>query len=311
MTAGADLRLARAAVFTAVCVTLSAAGHSLTGGQSMPLWSLGVGFAVVFAVAAPLAGRERSLPGIAALLAAGQVALHTLFACERPAGGGAAATPSGHAGAHGAELRSLAARLLCEEQSAGRISDSRARQVVSDAGLDAGRLGGPAGHGGHAAQAGHGGHGGMAHHAGAGHAGHAGHDAAGSAVSAADSPLECLRTAADAALSLFDGPMLVSHVLAALVLGWFLHRGETALWRLVRLSARSARTAARHVRASLGAVVSYVRALRGGLVPEPPARTGHLSTREHGTARSVLLNHSVNRRGPPRRSRHESFALAA
>lgn len=296
MTAGADLRLVRAAVFTAVCVTLSAAGHSLTGGRPMPLWSLGLGFAVVFAVAAPLAGRERSLPGIAALLAAGQIALHTLFACERPAAA-AGAGPSGgaHAGAHGAELRRLAARLLCDEQSAGGMSETRARQVLADAGIDAGRLSGHAGHGTHGA-----------------HAGHAGHEAAGSATSAADTPLHCLRIAADAALSLFDGPMLLGHVLAALVLGWFLHRGEAALWRLVRLSARSARTAVRHVRASLRTVLTYVRALRGGPLPDLPPRTaGSRETREHGTALSVLLHHSVNRRGPPPRSRQQSFALAA
>ncbi|OEU90331.1 hypothetical protein DB35_03465 [Streptomyces abyssalis] len=297
MTAGADLRLVRAAVFTAVCVTLSAAGHSLTGGQRMPLWSLGLGFAVVFAVAAPLAGRERSLPGIAALLAAGQLALHTLFVCDRPADGGAPARSSaGHGGAdagsaHGADLRSLAARLLCDEQSARTMSHSRARQVVSDAGLDAGRAGGQSGHTGHAA--------------------HAGHEAAGSAASSADTPLECLRSAARAALSLFDGPMLLGHVLAALVLGWFLHRGEAALWRLVRLSARSARAAVRHVRASLGAAAACVRALRGDLIPRMPAGNGRRDAEAHGTARSVLLHHSVSRRGPPRCRRQESFALAA
>lgn len=311
MTAGADLRLVRAAVFTAVCVTLSGAGHALTGGQPMPLWSLGAGFAVVFAVAAPLAGRERSLPGIAALLAAGQIALHTLFACERPASGGVSA-PSAHAGAHGARLRELAARLLCEEESAGRISAARARQVVSDAGLGTGAAG-PAGHAGHIE---HAAHGGMAHHAEhmehLGHAGNAGHDTAGSALAGAGTPLECLRSAAHAALSLFDGPMLLAHVLAALLLGWFLHRGEAALWRLVRLSARSARTAVRHVRAVLGALAAYLRALRGGRpLPEAPARARPLDTPGHGTARSVLLHHSVCRRGPPRGAQHESFALAA
>ncbi|NLU76262.1 hypothetical protein HCC61_27100 [Streptomyces sp. HNM0575] len=310
MTAGADLRLVRAAVFTAVCVTLSAAGHSLTGGQHVPLWSLGLGFAVVFAVAAPLAGRERSLPGIAALLAAGQVALHTLFSCERTAAGtgaGASAMPSGpaHAGAHGlshgAGLRDLAARLLCDEQPAGGISQSRARQIVSDAGLDADRL---AGHAHHAGQ--HMGH--------AGHAGHAGHEAAGGAASAAEAPLECLRSAAHAALSLFDGPMLLGHLLAALVLGLFLRRGEAALWRLVRLSARSARSAVRRVKASfgaLGAALAFVRALGGGLLPPMPAPTWFRYAQDHGTARSVLLDHSLNRRGPPRRAPHESYSLAA
>lgn len=313
MTAGADLRLARAAVFTAVCVTLSAAGHSLTGGHSMPLWTLGLGFAVVFAVAAPLAGRERSLPGIAALLTAGQILLHTLFACGRQVTG-AAATPAGsphgtHAGSEGIELRSLAARLLCNEQSPGRMSDARARQVVSDAGLDAGRLGGHAGNAGHTGNAGHGSHGSFADHAG--QAGHAGHEAAGSAAASADTPLECLRTAAHAAVSLMDGPMLLGHILAALALGWFLHRGEAALWRLVRLSARTAREAVRHVRASLGSALAHVRDRRSGPIPEMPARTGFLDAHLHGTARSVLLQHSVNRRGPPHGTQQESFALAA
>ncbi|WP_314176147.1 hypothetical protein [Streptomyces winkii] len=294
-------------------MTLSAAGHSLTGGQHMPLWSLGVGFAVVFAVAAPLAGRERSLPGIAALLAAGQIALHTLFACGRPVVAGTAVSGGGGGGghAHGTEVRSLAAELLCDEQAARGMSESRARQVVSDAGLDARELGGHGGHGGHAGHA-HAGHMDHAAHAGpGGPLGHAGHEAAGSAASAADTPLECLRSAAHAALSLFDGPMLLGHIAAALVLGWFLHRGEAALWRLVRLSARSARTAVRHVRASLGEALACVRALRHGLVPEPPKRTRPRDAREHGTARSVLLHHSVNRRGPPRGPRQKSFALAA
>ncbi|MCH6161544.1 hypothetical protein [Streptomyces marispadix] len=306
MTAGADLRLVRAAVFTAVCVTLSAAGHSLTGGQRMPLWSLGLGFAVVFAVAAPLAGRERSLPGIAALLAAGQLALHTLFSCGRAAAGsGAASSAPAHAGTHGTHttgLRQLAAALLCDEPPGG-ISESRARRIVSDAGFDADKLTGHAGHSGH---------GDMAQHAH--HAGHAGHEAAGGAASAADAPLECLRSAAHAALSLFDGPMLLGHLLAALLLGWFLRRGEAALWRLVRLSARSARSAVRHVASSfgaLGAALAFVRALRGGLLPDMPARASFRHTREHGTASSVLLNHSVNRRGPPCRAPHESYELAA
>ena len=66
-------------MFAAVCVVLSAGGHVLASCAAVPLWTLGVGFLAVFAVAAPLAGRERSLPGIAAALAAGQLGLHALF----------------------------------------------------------------------------------------------------------------------------------------------------------------------------------------------------------------------------------------
>src|SRR5213595_1120647 len=75
----ADLRLLRAAVFAAVCVMLSAAGHVLGSTATVPLWTLSLGFLAVFCVALPLAGRERSLPGIAATLGAGQIALHSLF----------------------------------------------------------------------------------------------------------------------------------------------------------------------------------------------------------------------------------------
>ncbi|WP_181765548.1 hypothetical protein [Streptomyces albidus (ex Kaewkla and Franco 2022)] len=302
MTAGADLRLLRTAVFTAVCVTLSAGGHSLTGGGRIPYWSLGAACAVIFVIALPLAGRERSLPGIAGLLAAGQLGLHTLFSCAPAPSGSAAAGAHSHGGI---DVRGLAARLLCGEESAGRISESRARQVVSDAGIDPGRLSGGTGMSGHE---------GLAHHHAAGHASHhpAGHgaDAAGSAMSAADTPLECLRSAAHAALSFFDVPMLLGHLMAALVLGWLLRRGETALWQLVRLSARSARGAGVHVRA-LGTAFALVRVLRGGLLPDLPQEHCFEGTCEQRAPRSVLLHHSVHRRGPPRTGPQESFALAA
>ena len=64
--AGRDVRVLRAAVFAAVCVVLAAGGHALGSCVSIPLWTLGAGFLVVLAVAVPLAGRERSMPGIAA-----------------------------------------------------------------------------------------------------------------------------------------------------------------------------------------------------------------------------------------------------
>ncbi|MFJ3231300.1 hypothetical protein [Streptomyces sp. NPDC086787] len=86
---GDRLRILRAAVFAAVCVVLAAAGHTLASCGTVPLWTLGAGFLGSLALVAPLAGRERSLPGIAALLALGQTVLHTLFGLSRqgmPAG---------------------------------------------------------------------------------------------------------------------------------------------------------------------------------------------------------------------------------
>ncbi|MBB1242323.1 hypothetical protein GL263_01845 [Streptomyces durbertensis] len=124
--ASAGLRLLRAAVFTAACVALSAAAHLVAGGGAVPLWTLGVAVAAVFAVAAPLAGRERALPGIAAGLALGQVALHTLFTT----GHLLAARGSRDDG----RLIELARGLLCGERAAA-LSLPQARAVLADAGL--------------------------------------------------------------------------------------------------------------------------------------------------------------------------------
>ncbi|MFI0738135.1 hypothetical protein ACH4PU_08545 [Streptomyces sp. NPDC021100] len=127
--AGADLRLLRAAVFTAVCVLLSAAGHALASCAPVPVWTLAAGFAVVFGLVAPLAGRERSLPGIAACLAVGQVALHALFAVGQR--GPEASPRTGHDG----PLVSFAGRLLCNQRPPA--SAAEARRILTDAGLGA------------------------------------------------------------------------------------------------------------------------------------------------------------------------------
>ena len=129
---GGDLRVLRAAVFTAVCVVLAAAGHAIVSCAAVPLWSLGAGFLAVFAVAAPLAGRERSLPGIAVLLTVGQTALHTLFGLGQH--GTAAATTSTSADA---SLVARAARLVCGA-SVATLSPAQAQRILADARLDTG-----------------------------------------------------------------------------------------------------------------------------------------------------------------------------
>lgn len=123
--AGKDLRLLRAAVFAAVCVVLSAAGHVLASRESVPLWSVTAGFLVVFAVAVPLAGRARSLPGIAALLAAGQLTLHTLFGI----GQHGPALPSAPSDA---SLIAQAAQLMCGA-GAVAIGPAQAQRILTDA----------------------------------------------------------------------------------------------------------------------------------------------------------------------------------
>ncbi|CAL9494397.1 hypothetical protein ACH4LN_07435 [Streptomyces albus] len=292
MTAGTDLRVLRAAIFAAVCVTVSAAGHLLAADAAIPPGPLALGFGCVFLVALALAGRERSLPGIAALLAVGQFALHLVFSLgSTPPAGGSGQAAGGSPG-HPGGVRALAGKLLCNHSAMG-MSEAEARRVVARAGLDP-----------QAAAAATGGA------EGAGHAGHAGvHAVTGTPFP--ETPLDCLRDAARAAVGMFDAPMLLGHLCAALLLGLLLRRGEAALWRLVRLSADTAAAADELVAAlALGRALAYVRALHAGLLPRTPPRSASGPPRDEVAPPSVTLEHSLARRGPPAR-RADAFLLAA
>ncbi|MFF4256430.1 hypothetical protein ACFY1L_35035 [Streptomyces sp. NPDC001663] len=128
---GRDLRILRAAVFAAVCVVLAAAGHTLASCATVPLWTLGAGFVGTALVVVPLAGRARSLPGIAALLAGGQTVLHTLFGLgQHTTSAGGMSMPS----MSDASLVERAARLVCGTTAAA-ISPAQARRILADARL--------------------------------------------------------------------------------------------------------------------------------------------------------------------------------
>ncbi|MHA5048009.1 hypothetical protein [Streptomyces sp. SD15] len=131
---GYEVRTLRAAVFAAVCVALAAAGHGIASCTTVPLWTLGAGFLAVFAVAAAPAGRERSLPGIAALLAVGQTALHTLFGLGTTTVG---SSVSGSMSMADASLVERAARLVCGTTAAA-ISPAQAQKILADARIDTG-----------------------------------------------------------------------------------------------------------------------------------------------------------------------------
>jgi hypothetical protein len=73
------MRTARAAVFAAVCVGISAAGHGWMSGMTITPTGLAIGATAVLAVAYLAAGRERHWPGITATLLAGEIGLHELF----------------------------------------------------------------------------------------------------------------------------------------------------------------------------------------------------------------------------------------
>ncbi|MDT9681520.1 hypothetical protein RND61_05445 [Streptomyces sp. TRM76323] len=89
---GTQLRGVRAAIFTALVVTLSAASHVLLSRVPLPLTAVLAVAAGVFAAAYALAGRERGYGPIAGLLVPLELAADTVFtagqhACYGPSGG--------------------------------------------------------------------------------------------------------------------------------------------------------------------------------------------------------------------------------
>ncbi|MGW1976059.1 hypothetical protein [Streptomyces sp. NPDC001889] len=124
---GAGPRLLRAAVFTAVCVALSAAGHVVASCAAVPWWTLAVGFLGVFALVLPFTGRARSLPSVIVALGAGQLALHALFGLSQNHRLRMPQTTDD-------ALLTMAAKLVCGA-GASSLSPSDAHRVVTTAGL--------------------------------------------------------------------------------------------------------------------------------------------------------------------------------
>ena len=85
------LRATRSAVFAAVCVGLSAAGHVWMSGRGLPLWALVLAFAAVGAAGHALAGRQRGFASIGALMLAGECGLHLLFIAAQGPGSASSA----------------------------------------------------------------------------------------------------------------------------------------------------------------------------------------------------------------------------
>ncbi|MEU7032362.1 hypothetical protein ABZ958_01575 [Streptomyces sp. NPDC046237] len=104
---GKRLRGLRAALFTALVVTLSAGSHVLLSQVPLPLLTVGLLSVGVFAVAYALAGRERRFWPIAGLLVPLELAADTVFTagqtvCYGPSGGPVAGS-----------LRSVGVDVLC------------------------------------------------------------------------------------------------------------------------------------------------------------------------------------------------------
>lgn len=224
MTVGRSLRGTRAAVFAAVCVALSAAGHVWMSGRGIPPWSLALAFAVVAGCGYALAGRQRGLVSICALMLAGEWAQHLLYtAAQGPA-----------------PLSAMQQRML---QTYAALPPSARRIPLADwicgmTGMDAGSL--------------------------------------------------SARLAAELMAGHGFG-MIAVHGVAGLLSAWWLWRGESASYCLLRWVSAHA--------VPLPALVW----LAAAPVPDEPAtRLGAVPAEERFPARSLLLlSAAVVRRGPP------------
>jgi hypothetical protein len=163
------LRTLRAALFTALVVTLSVGSHVLLSSAPLPPVTVAALGAAVFVLAYALAGRERGFGGIAALLVPLELAADTLFTtgqhlCYGPSGGPVAGalrsfgvdvlcggTPVGAAFAHAAPQERLGSLLASPDRRAplaaarGARGGRAARRPVAAAGRV--RAGGPAPYG--------------------------------------------------------------------------------------------------------------------------------------------------------------------
>lgn len=268
---GHDLRVLRTAVFAAVCVVLAAAGHVLASLAPIPLWTLGVGFLGAAVVAAPFTGRDRSLPAIVAVLAVGQTALHTLFGLGQHTSAASASARGVPTTVSDAALVDHAAHFVCGATTA--LSPAEAHRILTDARV-------------HPELTGH-------------------------AVAAHQHPADAMSAAAGSSAALLPSlSMLLGHVLAAVVAGWLLRRGDLALLRLLEMPALSARTVAEGALVrSLRGALALARALYAGLPGTPPARVAPPATALLASPelRTTALQHTVVRRGPPA----GAFVLAA
>ncbi|OPF74705.1 hypothetical protein VT50_0226365 [Streptomyces antioxidans] len=227
MSAGPPFRLARAAVFAAVCVVVTALGHALMSGDTLPVWSVAAAFAGTTAAAWWVAGRERGALVVTGATVVAQLGLHMVFRCAEATVAPVAGSAMGD-GARGTR-----------DTGAAPMS------------------GGAMGHMHHGADA-----------------------MSATAPSMGQLPWPWAGP---------GGPgMAMVHLLAALICGLWLWRGERAVFRLGRALA-----------ALLFVPLVLVLRILGASATPPPAWPSAPATARR--LRGALLRHVILRRGPPAR----------
>ncbi|MFD7455279.1 hypothetical protein [Kitasatospora sp. NPDC059827] len=271
--AALDLRVLRALPFATVCLVLSAAGHVLASGDRLSPGVLLLGWVLVAAFAVLGARRERSARAIVGALLGGQAGLHLLFhAAGAVAGTGpAAGSGAGQSGTARGGIGGAAGTAGVPDM--GGMPDMAGMPGMSGMPGMAGRRGAAMTH--------------VTASAGAGTAHH-------TAVAATHLGFWCHAT-----LVGLSPAMLLAHLGATLAAGWWLRRGEAAVWALVRLAARAAEATGRACAAQLRGVLALFTALQDGLNAPGRALRRAAGADRSGRACSAFLRHVVIRRGPP------------
>ncbi|GAA1913541.1 PE-PGRS family protein [Streptantibioticus ferralitis] len=258
MTTGPIARTVRAAVFAAVCVVTTALGHALMSGDTVPWWALTAAFCGTGAAAWSLAARERGALVVTGATVVAQLGLHSLFSLAQAS-----------AGMGGSPERQWAATLLCDATGTSRahMSQAAAVQLLRQSGLSSAAAHRPP------------------------------PTTMGSMPGMADMPGMDMGHVDGVSGALSQLPMthsghgglgmFLAHLLAALVCGLWLWRGEAAAFRIGRSLAAALFTPLLLVLTTLG--------WTGG--PRPPA--GVVAIAPVRCLRGVLLQYAVSRRGPP------------
>ncbi|WP_202233145.1 hypothetical protein [Actinacidiphila reveromycinica] len=120
------LRAARAALFAALCVTLSSTSHVLMARRPLPLTVVLAAFAAVFALAYALGRRERGFWAISGMMVPLELAVDTVFtsgqqSCYGPRGGPVTGS-----------WRSLHEAVVCHGQVGSRLPAVSPAQAATD-----------------------------------------------------------------------------------------------------------------------------------------------------------------------------------
>ncbi|MFI9492079.1 hypothetical protein ACIG8K_10980 [Streptomyces halstedii] len=253
MSVGWRFRAARSAFFAVVCVALAACGHVLMSDDALTWWFLVLCVGGVGTLAWLVTGRERGQVTVVALTAAVQAALHGVFTLVQTA-------PQAAMGAGGDSwlAERWADALLCGPHT-DTAAAARAYDVAAQAGLtDSMPL--PRLEGGSSAIAA------------------LGHTAAHGAH--ATPPMHDMGAMTGNA----SWGMLAAHVVAALLCGVWLARGERAAFQILR---------------ALADRFHLPLALLSALRPHSPAPPASAVDRSVTLPRPRLLVHTLVTRGPP------------